>query len=139
VDVRQVWREYFALLGRLVGTRLYDVVGHFDLPKKFGHRISDRDLCELAPPVLDRVAAAGMAIEINTSGLRRPVGEVYPSAAILAMARERDLPIVFGSDAHEPEHVGADFEQAVATARAAGYTHVLTWRARRSEAVPLPG
>jgi len=134
VDVTNTWATYFDLIGKLADSRLTDVIGHLDLPKKFGHRPSDRDLKEMAQPALDRVATAGMAIEINSSGLRRQVHEIYPSALLLSLARERDIPICFGSDAHRPEEVGWQFDAALALARSAGYTHAVQYRRRQ----PLP-
>ncbi len=134
VDVTNTWAAYFELIGKLADTRLADAFGHLDLPKKFGHRPSDRDLKEIAQPALDRVAKAGMAIEINTSGLRRQVHEIYPSALLLSLAKERDIPICFGSDAHRPEEVGWHFDSALALARSVGYTHAVQYRHRQ----PLP-
>ena len=134
VDVTNTWAAYFNLIGKLADSRLADVVGHLDLPKKFGYRPSDQDLKEMAQPALDRVAAAGMAIEINSSGLRRPVHEIYPSALLLSLAKARDIPICFGSDAHRPEEVGWQFDASLALARSAGYTHAMHYRHRR----PLP-
>ena len=137
-DVEGVWRAYFALVVKLVATGLFDVLSHFDLPKKFGHRLAEAPLRELVQPVLDRVAQAGLAIELNTSGLRRPVGEIYPSPLILALARERGIPICFGSDAHRPEEVGAAFDQAVQLAREAGYTEQAVYCQRQRTSRPLP-
>jgi len=109
-----------------------------DLPKKFGHRPSDRDLKEMAQPALDRIAAAGMALEINSSGLRKPVHEIYPSALLLSLAKERDIPICFGSDAHRPEEVGWQFDAALALARSVGYTHAMQFRRRQQISYALP-
>ncbi len=136
-DVRGVWKEYFSLLGRMADTRLYDVVAHLDLPKKFGHRLDDDHMREWVQPVLDRIAAADMAIEINTSGLRRAVGEAYPSALILQLACERGVPICFGSDSHRPEEVGWAFDAAVQTALDAGYREHVLFRNRKRTARPL--
>jgi len=143
VDVTNTWRTYFNLIGkladcRLADSRLADVVGHLDLPKKFGHRPSDRDLKEMAQPVLDRVGKAGMAIEINSSGLRRPVHEIYPSALLLSLAKERGIPICFGSDAHRPEEVGWRFDASLALARSVGYTHAVQFRQRQPRPYALP-
>jgi len=138
VDVTNTWVTYFDLIGKLADSRLFDVVGHLDLPKKFGHRPSDRDLREMAQPALDRVAKAGMAIEINSSGLRRPVHEIYPSALLLSLAKERDIPICFGSDAHRPEELGWQFDASLALARSAGYTHAVQYRRRRPIPYALP-
>lgn len=138
VDVKGVWRQYFSLLSSLVDLGLFDVLSHFDLPKKFGHRIPDHDLREMACPLLDRVAKSGMAIEINTSGWRRKVAEAYPSPLILSLMKERDIPITFGSDAHTPEDVGYGFDRALALAREAGYTHSRHYCARQPFSVALP-
>jgi histidinol-phosphatase (PHP family) len=137
-EVAWVWQRYFDLLGHLADTRLFDVVAHLDLPKKFGHFADDALLREVAAPALDRLAAAGMSIELNTSGLRRPCREIYPSLLLLTMARERDIAITFGSDAHTPEDVGHAFPEAVKLARQAGYTHSARYAERRKTLVPLP-
>lgn len=138
VDVKGVWREYFSLLKGLTETRLFDVIGHFDLPKKFGHRLRDNDMKELVQPLLDHIAKAGMGIEINTSGWRREVKEAYPSPLILSLACEREIPITFGSDAHAPDEVGYDFGQAVALAKDVGYKDSLRFRQREGHRVALP-
>ena len=138
VDVTQTWRDYFALVGKLADTRLFDVVAHLDLPKKFGYRPSDKAVKEMAQPALDRIAAAGMGIELNTSGLRRPVKEIYPSPLLLDLAREREIPICFGSDAHSPRDVGSAFDQALKLAHEVGYAECLRFRGRERKLVPLP-
>jgi histidinol-phosphatase (PHP family) len=138
VDVTRAWRDYFELIGRLAETGLYDVVGHLDLPKKYGYRPSDGDLAEMAKPALDRISRAGMGIEINTGGLRKPVREIYPSAMLLSLAKERGISICFGSDAHSPGEVGEGFEAALALARSAGYTDYFKIRRRKRMVVSLP-
>lgn len=139
VDVDNTWKDYFELMGRLADSGLYDIIGHLDLPKKFKYRPDDNTLKKIAAPALDSIAAAGMSIELNTSGLRRPVEEIYPSLILLRIARERDIPITFGSDSHAPEHVGFAFEEALELARAAGYTQCARYRARKKELIALPG
>jgi histidinol-phosphatase (PHP family) len=137
-DMDWVWREYFIKVTALVESGLYDVLAHFDLPKRFGMKASEVTQRETVLPVLDLIAKSGMAIEINTSGLRHPISEAYPSPQILAWACERDIPIVFGSDAHSPRTVGHSFAEALATARQAGYRTRAQYRQRRLERVPLP-
>jgi histidinol-phosphatase (PHP family) len=138
VDLKGVWREYLGLIRALADTRLFDVIGHFDLPKKFGHRLKDRDLKEMAQPTLDHLARRGMAIEINTSGWRRECAEAYPAPLLLSLARERGIPITFGSDAHAPGEIGFAFERALALAREAGYAESLVFRDRTPASVPFP-
>lgn len=138
VDVTETWRRYFNLIGRLADTGLFDAVGHIDLPKKFNYRPSVAALRDMACPALDRMARSGMGLELNTAGLRKPVGEIYPSLEILNWARERAIPICFGSDAHAPEEVGEGFPEALRLAHEAGYTHYFRIRQRRKRLVPLP-
>ncbi len=137
-DVSTVWREYFLLIAELAQTRLFDAVAHIDLPKKFAYRPPVDEIPDIVAPALDAIAAAGMAIEINTSGLRRPVHEMYPSPQILSQARERDIPILFGSDAHRPQDVGADFVRAIQLAKSAGYTEYNSYRKRQATPIELP-
>ncbi|OGV61293.1 MAG: hypothetical protein A2498_00780 [Lentisphaerae bacterium RIFOXYC12_FULL_60_16] len=139
VNLVDTWRHYFKLIAGMADTRLYDIVGHLDVTKKFGHQPAPDQTVALAEPALDRIAAAGMAIEINTSGLRKPVGEMYPALPILHRAYQREIPIVFGSDSHAPEEVGFAFNQAVACARQAGYRHYVRYQNRIATRHPLPG
>jgi histidinol-phosphatase (PHP family) len=118
---------------------LYDIVTHLDAPKHSGFWPRESQIPEIVQPALDRIAAAGMGIELNMSGLIRPCQEIYPSLQILVLARERRIPISFGSDAHGPQDVGRYFDQALKLAKDAGYTHGLRMRGRKKELVPLPG
>lgn len=138
VDVKETWERYFKLLMELVDTGLFDVVAHIDLPKKFGHVLNKEDLLRLAEPLLDQMANKGMAMEINTSGLRKPVKEIYPSLELLKLAQERHIPICFGSDAHEPTSVGYAFEDALLLAKRAGYTEYAKFKKREKTTIPLP-
>jgi histidinol-phosphatase (PHP family) len=137
-DPELIWRRYFELMGELADTRMYDVAAHFDLPKRFGNAIPKERLRAFVLPALDRLAAAGMALEINTSGLNHACQSCYPSLAILTWACERGVGLTFGSDSHTPERVGAGFAHAVALARQAGYTQSWVYRKRKSRPRDLP-
>ncbi len=137
-DLYEVYEQYWGLVARLAATGFYDIVGHPDVVKKFGHRPS-RDTEALERRALEAVAAAGMALDVNTSGLRRPAKEIYPSLRILRAARAMGIGITLGSDAHEPAHVGEGFREALDLVRAAGYTEVRRYAGRRYELAPLDG
>ena len=124
-DVNGVWRRYYETLIEATRTGAFDVVAHLDLPKMWGFRPS-ADMSELENDALAAIAAAGMAIEINTSGLDRyPVAEMFPSASLLRRARVAGIPLTFGSDAHCAAEVGSHFAEALDLARAAGYESFL--------------
>jgi histidinol-phosphatase (PHP family) len=136
-DVYDLYRQYYDLVIGLAETRMYDILGHPDVIKKFGHRPA-QDYEPLERRALEAVAKAGMALDVNTSGLRRPAKEIYPSLRMLKAARAMDIAITFGSDAHDPKLVGESFAEAVALARAAGYSHFRRYTSRAVDLVPLP-
>ena len=138
VDIADTWYAYFQVVEKLVATGLFDAVGHLDIPKKFGHRLAEGELRQMVEPVLDKIAKAGMGMELNTSGLRKPVREIYPSPLIVTLACERDIPICFGSDAHSPAEVGKDFPAALQLAHDAGYKKYFRIKKRKKYLVPLP-
>ena len=135
--VEQMNRTYYLRMGELARTGLYDVCSHFDIVKRAGIHAPEKLLSEIVPPALDAVAAAGMAIEINTSGLDHGAAQAYPSPLILSWMKARDIPITFGSDSHDPAQIGRHFEQAVELAWNAGYTHRVAFRRRKKTNVPL--
>jgi histidinol-phosphatase (PHP family) len=136
-EVFDVWAEYFRRLTLLAESKLCDIIGHADLPKKFGHR-PDRDCTPLFTAMLDAARRSNCAIELNTAGLRKDCREIYPSSEILRLAHARGVPITFGSDAHAPEEVGLNFSEAVALARQMGYTTTCRFVRRQRQFVPLP-
>lgn len=137
-DPTVIWREYYQLIGDLAETGLYDVVTHMDLPKRFGNPGQAEVIAEYVQPALDRIAKAGMAIEINTSGWIHSIREPYPSLHVLRWAAERGIGLVFGSDAHSPDRVGDGFVQALALVREAGFTRARRYRERCWTEYELP-
>ena len=81
--------------------------------------------------------AGGVAIELNTAGLRKDCREIYPNRLLLDMARTAGVPITFGSDAHAPAEVGMDFGRAIDLAQEAGYTSWLQFTQRHHTAISL--
>jgi histidinol-phosphatase (PHP family) len=123
-DSFEVWRIYFERLTKAAESKLFEIIGHADLPKKFGHWPT-RDCTSLYEKFLAAAAKSSCAIELNTAGLRKDCREIYPSRDILRLAFQNGVPITFGSDAHSPEEVGMNFAEAVQLARSVGYKE---WR-----------
>ncbi|HVY71735.1 MAG TPA: histidinol phosphate phosphatase, partial [Verrucomicrobiae bacterium] len=99
--------------------------------------VPERDYSPLYEKFLQAAAKHGVAIEINTAGLRKDCKEMYPSRDILKRARQLGVGLTFGSDAHMPAEVAMDFAGAVALAKDVGYTHWCRFRQRQRELVPL--
>lgn len=127
--VAEIYRRYFVNVQRAMRLGVFDVIAHFDLPKKFGH-LPEEDISELVAETLDVAKETDSVLEVSTAGLRKPTGEIYPSQVILGMMRERDIPIVLSSDSHDPEDVAYGYDTSLALVREAGYDTLATYEAR---------
>ena len=135
-SVEEIWTLYWKAYEQCIQSGLFDFVGHPDLVKKFGHR-PQGDLRKYYEPSIRAAAEKNLAFEINTAGLRKPVGELYPSREFLTMAHEAGIPLLINSDSHSPEEVGSDFDKARSVAREVGYTQTVRFQKRQRRFVPL--
>ncbi len=129
---------YFESLNKMVKSGIYDIVAHFDLLKKFNIRPLKRSNYEtLVEESLSEIARSGMALELNTAGLRKPVNEFYPEDFILEICLEKKIPIVLGSDAHNPEEVGHEFKSAQSLLLKLGFTSTVNFKKRKQVLINL--
>jgi histidinol-phosphatase (PHP family) len=135
-DPFEVWKTYFERLTLAAESRLFDIIGHADLPKKFGIRPA-QDCTPLYERFLDAAAKSGCAIELNTAGLRKDCKEIYPGRQLLELAFQKGVPITFGSDAHAPNEVGMNFAEATDLARSVGYRECCRFEGRQHRSVPF--
>jgi histidinol-phosphatase (PHP family) len=133
VGVEEAWRRYFDVLGAAAGSGLFDSLSHPDLVKIFGERDDAFDY----GAVVEAIAESGVAVEVSTAGLHRPVGELYPHPKFLAACRKRGVPVTLGSDAHSPDVVGRDFDRARELLQSAGYETITVFEQRRPRQEPL--
>ncbi len=135
-DIDATYIQYFETVRKSARSGLFDIVGHCDLIKKFGHRPT-RNLDDVMRETMKVIKENDLCVEINTSGLRKPVKEMYPSESILNMIKELRIPLTLGSDAHSPGDVGKDFERAIAFIEEYGRGRIAVFekRERRDVAV----
>ena len=134
-----VWREYFEAVAQAAASGLFDVLAHLDLVKVWGagRPAPTEPLKTYYELAIGEIREADVAVEISTAGLRKPVGEMYPSPELLAMCVEAGKPIVISSDAHLPEHVGFAYDRAVEALRAVGIGEVAVFERRTRRLEPL--
>lgn len=133
-DIDTIWQEYFDCIEAMAKSNLFDIVGHLDLIKIFKF-MPNKEIELLAKNALLAIKASNMVVEINPAGLRKPIGEAYPSKALLRQCYEMNIPITFGSDAHEIEQVGFKYDEVVSFAKEIGYTQVVRFKNRDKELV----
>ncbi|NOZ64794.1 MAG: histidinol-phosphatase HisJ [Caldiserica bacterium] len=136
-DVDEVYRNYFSRLLQCIETGLFDIIAHPDLVKKFGF-FPKFSLGYLYQEIARALRKNNMVAEINTSGLRKPVQEIYPSLDFLKILRKYQVPITLGSDAHSPEEVGKDLDKAKEWAKEAGYKEYASFSGRKFRLLRFP-
>jgi len=136
LPVAEIWSMYWKNYEQCIRSGLFDFVAHPDLVKKFGHR-PPGDLRKYYEPSIAAAAEENVAMEINTAGLRKPVGEIYPALEFLQMMCEAGIPLLINSDSHAPEEVGADFDKALALAAEVGYTQTVRLKKRSRSFSPI--
>ena len=120
----RVWQRYFELWRDAVQSAVpFTLMAHPDLPKKLGFKPTFNTR-ELYAAMAEVAAAAGVMVEVNTSGLYKPIAELYPAAELLKAFAEAKVPCSVSSDAHAPREVGRSLECAWAAMREAGYREV---------------
>lgn len=131
-------RLHFDHLACCAETKLYDCLAHPDIvkncfPSSWNLKLIMDDVCRS----LDRIARTGIAMELNTSGVRKDVPEMNPGPVILKEMNLRKIPVVLGGDAHVSGQTGAHFEEALEMLEVAGYTYVSVFLQRRRTEIPI--
>ncbi|MEA2209289.1 MAG: histidinol-phosphatase family [Solirubrobacteraceae bacterium] len=138
-SVEQIWRRYFQTIAEAARSGLFDVLAHPDLVKVWGAQRPrpEGDLRRFYELAIDGIAESGIAVELSTAGLRKHVHELYPAPAFLEMCVEAGTPVALSSDAHAPEDVGADYDQALELLDSLGVGELCVFerRERRLEAI----
>jgi histidinol-phosphatase (PHP family) len=135
----EVWTAYFEAVGDAAASGLFDVLAHPDLVKVWGAERPQptQPLADYYRLAIERIAAADVAVEVSTAGMRKPVGEIYPARELLEMLVAAGKPVALSSDAHEPEAIGHGYDSALALMRSCGIERLSVFEGRRRREVPL--
>src|ERR671911_3048575 len=135
-ETYDLYAAYYANVRKAALSRRFEVLGHPDLIKIFRH-FPDRNITPILEETADAVAESGVVIDVNTAGLRKPIGEVYPARDFLQMFHERGVPIVLSSDAHAPDQVAMGYDTSLPLVYDVGYREVATFRNHERGTLPL--
>lgn len=135
-ETYDLYEAYFANVRKAALSGRFDVLGHPDLIKIF-RRFPDRDITSILEETADAVAESGIVVDVNAAGLRKPVGEVYPSRDFLEMFHRRGVPIVLSSDAHAAGQVAMGYDRSLPLVKDVGYREVVTFKDGERGTLPL--
>jgi histidinol-phosphatase (PHP family) len=138
-DADRVWERYFGLVAEAARCGLFDILGHPDLVKMWGPERPwpQRDLRFYYAPAVEAIGDAGVAVELSTAGLRKPIGEMYPAPELARMCAEARAPFALSSDAHAPEQVGYEYGRATEMLRELGVGEICVFERRERRLEPL--
>jgi histidinol-phosphatase (PHP family) len=135
----RVWRRYFEMLGEAAASGLFDILAHPDLVKVWGANRPrpEGDLRRFYEIAMEGIAESGIAVEVSTAGLRKPVGEIYPAREFLEMVIDAGNPIALSSDAHIAADLGHGYDQAIELLAGLGVTELCVFERRERRLEPI--
>jgi histidinol-phosphatase (PHP family) len=138
-SAEKVWRRYFET-GRRGGPHRH--VRHHGPPRPgegVGRRRpgAERRPARYYEPAIEGFLEGGVAVEVSTAGLRKPVGEIYPSRSFLEEAVGAGLPVALSSDAHTPDQLGFRYEDALELLEQTGVSEICVFEGRQRRLEPV--
>lgn len=117
INGTQLAGDYFTMLESAVKTGLFDCIAHIDLYRRYGISYLGDSIENIhqgyIEHILQTMADQKIALEINTSGLRRGLNDLHPSITILETAIQQGITLfTTGSDAHTIDELGKGLDQA---------------------------
>ncbi len=125
VGTEEAWRRYFEVWQQACGSACaFDSMAHPDLVAILGRYPAASLMSDLYDSAAEAARAGAVHIEINTAGLTKPLGRIYPDPDLLRRFYRAGVPLTVGSDAHTCARVEDHIPDAYALAYEAGYRHV---------------
>lgn len=138
----QAYHHYFQAVLDSVQSGLFDVVAHLEYANRRGIAVwgtySPLEHEDILRQIFRDMHAKGIALEINTAGLRHGLNQTYPCWQTLKLYLEEGGRIFsIGSDAHQPAQLVYAYEEAAKTLLSLGITHISCWERRQRVEKPL--
>ena len=136
--MKEIFRGYYdELLYNITNFNNFDVVGHLDLIRRYSdeavafnfHEVMDR-----VEVILRKLISDGKGIEVNAGGFFYPTAMTNPHPSILKLYKELGREIItYGSDAHVPQKIGANYERTMDILKEAGFRYISYFADRKVE------
>lgn len=127
-NAKKFVQEYFYLQRQMLKNCDFTILGHPDLIRVRNASLKLFDENELwykneIKDLIKSIKKSDVLVEINTGAIfRKKMDDVYPSAYFLELMHDKNIPIIFCSDAHSKNAICANFDRAKIAACKAGYT-----------------
>ena len=129
-DALAMAEAYYTLHGATVERDRPDVIGHFDLVRKYAQQLGlDTGSAGYRSAALDALTQArrGCALlEVNTGGIARGYETTpFPAGFLLDAWREMGGEVTLTSDCHDARYLDCAFAETVVMLKSRGFTHAL--------------
>ncbi|HDZ41829.1 MAG TPA: histidinol-phosphatase HisJ family protein [Bacteroidetes bacterium] len=131
-DIDMIFEKYFGLVAQAASSGLFDFMAHPDLVRIFRYHPS-HNAEPLYRSLAGQLKKSGVAFEVNTNGMNKPLRDFYPDRRYLHIFREEGVPVLVNSDAHSPARLGQHFDEAYRLLKKAGFTEMATYHERKPE------
>lgn len=125
----ELYTMYYDLIKQMAGSRLFDIIGHLDIIKKFGV-YPETDQTPLYEETAKIIRESEAVVELNTGGLDRPCAEFNPGQQWLEILHAQGVPVTLTSDAHHPDQIARHYQAAIDLLKKTGYHEIVTFNRR---------
>jgi len=142
-DIRKLVSKYYEIVIEMIKNNPPDIIGHLDLIKKLNSKsryFSEREnwYHDIIADVIKVLSDSNCIIEVNTRGYYKAYNkEFYPDKQILEKCFEADIPVTISSDAHHPDEMDNNFEDAASILLDIGYNYVHIYDNGRWSPIPI--
>ena len=137
IDLDAALIPYFETLIQLAQWGQTDSIAHITYPLryiegKYNRKVELSRYSDLIDQLFEEIIAKGLALEINSSGLRQEITRPMPDERFIRRYYELGgRKIIFGSDAHQSRDFGAGIRECMALCREIGFTQAVYFRNRQ--------
>ncbi len=134
--------EYLDECANLARFGCCDIIGHIGYMLRYmsyqGQTFDIMDYRDRLTALLRACVEHGVGIEVNTSGMKSPLHDFVPNAAVVKLYRELGGEIItVGSDAHRVDNVGGNIRTAYDMLISCGFKYVCLFRKHEPEFVNI--
>ncbi len=141
-DIKKAVARFFAQTMEMIETQNFEIIGHFDKIKMHNrNRFFTEDekwYQKLIDEVIDLIQQKDIIVEINTRGLyKKRSTTLFPDGITLQKIKDRNIPILISSDAHQPVELDGLFDLATKRLLEMGFKEVMYFDQRIWKTIPL--
>lgn len=136
-DPKILLDKYFTELIQMINIGTFDTLAHLTYPCRYmfysdGTRVNFNPYLDQIAEVYKHLIDKGIALELNTSGLRQDIKEVLPNEGLLKLYKDLGGEYVtLGSDAHCVDDLGKGLQEGLEVLSHIGYKQYTIFKDRK--------